>query len=174
MVIPGSDRFVLRQFTLADARGYFECHDDPDAKRNFMRTPNTLEEAEGIVQRIAEEYTNTTPHNEYFAIEIDGSFAGYVGIENLNEEHFAHRATINFALHPSFRGQGIMTDAARLITEYAFETYGLVRLQGFCRTFNTASARVLEKVGFELEGVLRKNKCRDGEFLDDMVWAIVR
>lgn len=40
-----------------------------------------------------------------------------------------------------------------------------------CRTFNKASARVLEKSGYKLEGILRKNKFKDGKYLDDMLWA---
>jgi len=39
--------------------------------------------------------------------------------------------------------------------------YKLKRLEGWCRTFNKPSARVLEKSGFKLEGILRKNKCKN-------------
>jgi RimJ/RimL family protein N-acetyltransferase len=42
------------------------------------------------------------------------------------------------------------------------------------RAKNKASARVLEKAGYKLEGILKKNKCVDGEFLDDFLYAKVR
>jgi RimJ/RimL family protein N-acetyltransferase len=40
-----------------------------------------------------------------------------------------------------------------------------------CRTFNKASARVLEKAGYKYEGTIHKNKFLNGKYVDDMIWA---
>lgn len=166
--------FILRHFTIADASGYFECQNDPLAKKGFMSTPKNLTEAKKEVRKIVLEYKKKKPSNEHFAIDIEGKFGGYVSIDNLNQKFFEHRAGIGFCIHPDFRGLGVTTKAAILVTNYAFKKYKLKRMTGWCRTFNKASARVLEKAGYKLEGILRKNKCRDGKYLNDMIWAQIR
>ena len=67
-----------------------------------------------------------------------------------------------------------MTKVLKKVISYAFKKYKLKRLEAWTRTFNKAVARLNEKVGFKLEGVLRKNKCKNGEYLDDMVWAKIK
>jgi len=67
-----------------------------------------------------------------------------------------------------------MTKAGKMATKYFFEKYKLRRISGNVRTFNKASARVMEKSGYKLEGILRKNKLKEGKFMDDMVYSKVR
>jgi len=174
MTIIKTKEFNLRHFKMSDAKGYFECQQDKEAKKGFMTVPSSVEDAKKEVKKIISQYRRKKPENEQFVIEINNEFAGYVSIDDLNEKHFEHRAGIGYAIHPKFRGKGITTKAVKLITNYAFKKYNLKRIVGWCRTFNKASARVLEKAGYKLEGILRKNKCRDGKYLDDMIWAKVK
>jgi len=164
--------FILRHVTKNDAQGYFESMYSPEAKKGFMSTPQNLKEAKKKIQ----EYISQTKRGmvEPFTIEVNGQYAGYVELHDLGKEHFKHRAYIGYCLHPNFRGKGIMTEAVKLVSSYAFKKYKLKRLEAYCRTFNKPSAKVLKKSGFKLEGILRKNKCKDGKYLDDMVWAIVK
>jgi RimJ/RimL family protein N-acetyltransferase len=111
---------------------------------------------------------------EKTSIEINGEFAGIVEIHDLNKKYFKHRGSLGYILHPKFRGRGIMAKAVKIMSDYAFKKYRLKRVEAFCRTFNKASAKVLENAGFKLEGILRKNKCKDGKYLDDMVWARIK
>ena|SRR3989344_4988192 len=197
--------FILRHFTASDAQGYFECQNDPEARRGFMTTPKTLAEAKKEVGKIVREYKKKKPSNEHLAIEIEGKFVGYISIDmensvdyvtilsnspdreleteyrlitlilcNLNQKFFEHRAGIGFCMHPLYRRRGITTKAVILVTKYAFKKYSLKRITGWCRTFNKASARVLEKAGYRLEGILRKNKFKNRRYLDDMVWAQIK
>lgn len=174
MAVINGKGFILRHFKLSDYKGYFDCQNDKEAKKSFMTTPKSLAKAKEEVNKITLEYKKKKPKNEHFAIEIDGQFAGYVSIDNLNEKFFEHRGGIGYCIHPKFRGQGVTTEAVALVTDYAFKKYKLKRIAGWCRTFNKASVRVLEKAGYKLEGILRKNKLKDGKYLDDMVWAKVR
>jgi [ribosomal protein S5]-alanine N-acetyltransferase len=174
MVTIQSKDFTLRYFRLSDAQGYFECQQDNEARKNFMSIVSSVEEARSEVKKIISEYKKKKPQKEFFAITVDGKFAGYVSLSDLNKKFFEHKAVIGYGMHPGYRGRGITTKAVKLVTAYAFKKYSLKRIEGWCRTFNKASSRVLEKSGYKLEGVLRKNKFKDGKFLNDMVWARVK
>ena len=168
-----SKDFVLRTIKLSDTKGYWECHQDKDARKGFMSVPETLAEARKELAKICSLMKKNTP-DETFAIEVDNEFAGYVHLKSIPGVHHQHQANIAYCIHPKFRGRGITTKAVKLVTNYAFKKYKLKRIDGWCRTFNKASSRVLEKAGYKLEGILRKNKCKDGKYFDDMIWAKIR
>ena len=69
----------------------------------------------------------------------------------------SHRAEIGYWLAKPFWGQGIMTAVVRRACQYAFEEFGLVKIIAHVNATNPASARVLEKCGFEQEGYLKKH-----------------
>mgnify|MGYP001609002160 CR=1 FL=1 len=119
-------------------------------------------------------YTKKKPNSEKFTILFKGDVAGCITLNQLNIPFFEHKAKIDFCLHPDYRGKGIMTKVVKRVIEYAFKKYNLKRLEAWTRTFNKGAIMVNERAGFKLEGILRKNKLKNGEYLDDMVWAIVR
>jgi RimJ/RimL family protein N-acetyltransferase len=166
MIIKTKD-FILRPIKSSDAQGYLECHQDEDAKKNFMNVPKNLKEAR-------KEISESVKDGIVFAIEIEGKFAGFVHLEISNKLMYKHSAIIGLGLHRDFRGRGIATNVLKVVTNYGFEKLKLKRISGMCRTFNKASARMLEKSGYKLEGILIKNKFKDGKYLDDMIWAKVK
>lgn len=85
-----------------------------------------------------------------------------------------HRAEIGYWLAPTFWGQGIMTDAVRAFVSYVFEQFELSRLTAHVFEMNVASARVLEKNRFKLEGKLRKHFLKDGKLLDSYVYGLLK
>ncbi|MEK6951694.1 MAG: GNAT family N-acetyltransferase [Nanoarchaeota archaeon] len=167
MTIIKTKEFILRPITLGDAQGYLECHQDKEAKRNFMSVPKNLKEAE-------EEINGSIKKGLTWVIEVNKKFAGFVHLELNNNPKYKHSALVGFGIHPNFRGKGLATKSLKSITNYGFKKLNLVRISGMCRTFNKASAKVMEKAGYKLEGILRKNKFKDGKYLDDMIWAKVK
>jgi RimJ/RimL family protein N-acetyltransferase len=159
---------------MPDATGYFECQQDEEAKKGFMSVPKNLREARKEIKEMLSAMHKKRPIKEIFAIEINGEFAGYVGINDLNEKHSEHRAYVGYCLNKKFRRRGITTEAVKLVTNYAFKKYKLKRIESMCRTFNKASAGVLRNAGFKLEGILRKNKFKNGKYLDDMMFAKIK
>ena len=105
-----------------------------------------------------------------FIVDINGDAAGEIDL--LLEDK--HKAKISYWLGKKYRGQGIMTKAVKLFTNYAFNKYKIKRIYGYVRTFNKPSLKVLKNAGYKLEGILRKNKFKEGKYLDDMVWAKVK
>jgi RimJ/RimL family protein N-acetyltransferase len=67
----------------------------------------------------------------------------------------------------------VATAAAKAICDYAFGTFGLDRLQATVFGWNPASARVLEKIGFQLEGRHRQAVLKDGERTDLLIYGLL-
>ena len=67
-----------------------------------------------------------------------------------------------------------MTDVVEAACQFAFENWKLVRITAHVFDHNTASVRVLEKCGFQLEGVLRQHHLKEGRPIDSKLYALVR
>jgi RimJ/RimL family protein N-acetyltransferase len=80
---------------------------------------------------------------------------------------------IGFMFHPDHQRKGYATEAAHEVVRLAFETYDLHRLWGSLETRNTASARVLEKLGMRREADLIENEWVKGEWQSETVYALL-
>jgi RimJ/RimL family protein N-acetyltransferase len=105
-----------------------------------------------------------------YAIEADGVLAGTVG---LTPREDVERLTveIGFWLGEPFRGRGLATAAVEALTALAFERLALARVEAHVFSGNHASARVLEKAGFEREGVRRAAIVKGGIVHDSLLYA---
>jgi ribosomal-protein-alanine N-acetyltransferase len=110
-----------------------------------------------------------------FAIRTagDGKLIGCISADTL-EPGATHKAEIGYWLAKPFWGRGIMTDAVRAYAHYAFHELNLTRLTACTFDFNLASARVLEKNGFKLEGRLRKHLLKDGKLIDARFYGLLK
>src|SRR5690606_8588626 len=105
------------------------------------------------------------PVRMHWAIEVDGEAVGGVGAEpGVGVD--ALSAHFGYWLGRAYWGRGIMTAACRAVAEHLLTQFDLVRLEARVFAWNPASMRVLEKSGFEREGVLRRSVFKDGELID--------
>jgi RimJ/RimL family protein N-acetyltransferase len=81
---------------------------------------------------------------------------------------------IVYLLHRHYWGQGYATEAARALIDFAFRTHQAHRVYTYCEVDNVASARVLEKVGMQREGVIRESEWIRGAWHDQYLYAILR
>ena len=86
----------------------------------------------------------------------------------------SHRAEIGYLLAKPYWGQGIMTAVLRKACEIAFDEWSLVKITAEVSALNPASARVLEKCGFEQEGRLQKHYLKEGQYIDAKLYALIR
>lgn len=108
----------------------------------------------------------------HWAVEVDGEAVGGVGID-LGEGIFGRSAKFGYWLAEPFWGRGIMTAAVRATAEFALEHFDLVRLESPVFEWNPSSMRVLEKCGFQREGLLRRSVFKDGKVIDAVLFARV-
>jgi RimJ/RimL family protein N-acetyltransferase len=113
------------------------------------------------------------PVNFAIAIDVDDEAVGGVGVELL-EDVQQRTANVGYWVAEPFWGRGIATRAVEFIVDYAFRTFPLDRLQASVFGWNPASARVLEKCGFALEGRLRRTVVKDDQVTDLLVYGRLR
>jgi len=107
------------------------------------------------------------------AIEVNGQFAGMIGIFPQNDVN-RYTAEIGYWLGEPYWGKGIMSKAINLICKDIFEKTDLNRIFAAVFSYNLGSARALEKNGFKYEGTGRQAVFKDGAFYDDHRWSILK
>ena len=162
---------TLRGFEVSDARSIAEVADNPKVAmrlRNVFPSPYTLSDAEEFVALCI----GAGNANLHRAIAIDGEAVGAIGITP-GEKGEVHQRTaeIGYWLGEPYWGRGIVTDALNGFSDYLFERTDLLRLFATVYDGNSASCRVLEKAGFEKEGVMRAFVEKNGEILDAHLYA---
>jgi RimJ/RimL family protein N-acetyltransferase len=86
----------------------------------------------------------------------------------------SHLAEIGYWLAKPYWNRGIGTAVVQRACQYAFEYFGLVKITAHVFATNSASARVLEKCGFEQEGYLKKHYFKDGRYIDAKLYYLLR
>ncbi len=160
-----TERLVLRPFALDDVDDVLGYAGDPEWARYlaFIPQPFGRPQAERFVaQRIVRDW-NKFPN---WAVTHDGRVIGGLGLQ-LEANH--RSATINYGIARPHWGQGLTTEAAQAVVDVAFNTWlTLNRIESFTDARNTASLRVMAKLGMQREATLRQSRLRRGELVD---WA---
>ena len=159
----------LRPWQLADATALTACANDEGVAQNLRDTfpyPYRAEDAHWYLEFVA---TASSP-DVHLAIEVDGEAGG--GIRVIFKDDVDRRsAEIGYWLGRRYWGRGIMPAAVCALTEYTFANFNVCRLYAGVFAHNAASARVLEKCGYELEGRLRKSITKNGQTIDSLLYA---
>ena len=166
-----TERLTLRRFTAADAEAFAAYRSDPDiARYQSWDAPLPLSEA---VQKV-EEFTQGDPAAPgwfQYAVDLDGVLIGDLGL-NLDENLM--QAELGFTLASAYQGRGYATEAVRGLLDDVFIERELHRVSAECDARNTASARLLERVGFKQEGLRLSNSWFKGEWTDDLLFGLLR
>ena len=106
-------------------------------------------------------------------IDVDGSFAGMIGAFPQSDVN-KYTAELGYWLGEPYWGKGIMTEAIRMKCKQVFETTEINRIYAAVFYYNKASAKTLEKNGFQLEGIAREAVYKDGVFCDELRYALLK
>jgi len=157
---------TIRSFRPSDATSLMKHCGTYSVARNMSNIPHpySLQDAEEWIALAS----GGTPET-HFAIAIADEVVGGIGLMVSG-----HSAEIGYWLSESYWGRGIVSEALAALTEWAFTELHVVRLHAAVYARNPASARILEKAGYEFEGRLRARYFRDSEFIDGLLYAKVR
>lgn len=159
----------LRPWTLADAENLAKYANNPNVARfltNAFPHPYTIENAKSFIEMVA----NQNP-TSLFAIDVDGEAVGSIGL-HAQSDIMCKNMELGYFLGEPFWGKGIITEAVKQIVEYGFQHFDITRIYARPYGNNLASQKVLEKAGFTLEARIEKNIYKNGEFLDELIYAI--
>ncbi|SDK93279.1 Protein N-acetyltransferase, RimJ/RimL family [Nocardioides sp. YR527] len=166
-----TERLRLRPFTDADAEPLFALQSDEYVLRYWDSPPWTEPARAG--QFIARSHAMAEEGSgARLVIERDSTFVGWCTLNSWNPEF--RSASLGYCLARAGWGQGIATEAVGALLEWAFDTLDLNRVQAEADTRNAPSARVLEKLGFRLEGTLREDCVVNGDVSDSWVFGLLR
>jgi ribosomal-protein-alanine N-acetyltransferase len=168
-----TDRLRLRPFAQADAQAIFALQSNPIVLR-YWDSPPWKDRAR------AERFIAVCKQMEHegsgarLAIEraADGAFIGWCCLIEWNPDY--RSATMGYCLDEAAWGKGFATEAAGALLQWAFGALELNRVHAQTDTRNTASSRVLEKLGFVREGRLREDCIVDGDVSDSWVYGLLR
>lgn len=163
----------IRTWRLSDAADLARTIGNPAVLQNLrdgIPYPYTEKDARDFIQ----EMMNADPDRTFaFAIAVEERVVGSIGVYRQGNVHRL-TAELGYYIAQPFWGQGIGTQAVRKVCDYVFEHSDIIRIFAEPYAYNDASCRVLEKAGFQLEGILRKNAVKNSRILDMKMYAITR
>ncbi|MFH0929158.1 MAG: GNAT family protein [Candidatus Aenigmatarchaeota archaeon] len=159
----------IRKFSLIHAKDYKKILDNKDIKWHGKYTVKPIPLSD--IKKYIRQQMKIKNYCE-FAIIVDDKFVGTISIEKIDKLN--KNANIGYWVAKSYRGKGIATKAVKLAVKFGFSKFKLKRIYATVRKDNVASCKVLENVGFDREGLLRKSVFRKGKFYDERLYSVLK
>jgi RimJ/RimL family protein N-acetyltransferase len=169
-----TDRLRLRPFTVSDLDDAFVYLSDPAVVRYLPWPVRDLGESRRFLEQRAKKVDLVNEGDGVIlAIELptDGHVIGEVMLRWLSNEH--RQGELGYVLNPRYEGHGYATEAARAALRLGFEHYGLHRIIANLDVLNTASARLVERLGMRREAHFVHNEIFKGDWGDMYVYAML-
>lgn len=163
--------YKLRNWKISDLDNLVEhANNNNIAKWLTNQFPHPYTETDGraYIEIVAKDSVT-----KVFAIEINGEAVGSIGIFPQADIHMKS-AEIGYWLSEKYWGKGIMAKAIAEIAEYGFNTFDIVRIYARPFSTNKGSQRALEKAGFKQEARLEKALYKNGEYMDELIYSIIK
>lgn len=162
-------KFTLRPWTESDLESLVKYANNFNISKNMTNKfphPYTIEDGKTFLR-----YATTGSPIHIFAIDINGEAVGGIGLHPQTDIH-CKNAELGYWLAEPFWEKGIISKAIPQILNYGFKTFDINRI--FARPFgsNIGSQKVLEKNGFKLEARFEKSLFKNGEYLDELIYAV--
>ena len=165
------DNYMIRSMRLDDADALL-CHaNNPKIAanlRDLFPSPYTPKDAADWLAFATSQNPETN-----FAIATDEELIGGIGL-TIGGDIYRMTAELGYWLGEDYWGRGIISRAVGVLVDWAFETFDLNRIWADPFASNLASAKVLERNGFQLEGIKRASVLKAGRVLDQLLYARIR
>ena len=148
-----TERLRLRPAVLGDAEAIFQGYaQDPEVSRYLVFRPHrSSEETRTFLRRCEQVWADGEDAPYAITLRSTGELIGMIEIRVEG-----HMADMGYVLARPFWGQGLMTEAAQVLVDWALSQPTIYRVWAVCDVENPASARVMEKVGMIYEGILHR------------------
>lgn len=164
-------KYELRHLKLEDAKDLAVAANNSNVAR-YLRDvfphPYTMQDAINYIN-----YATGDPDEIVYGIIVDEKVCGCISAK-FRGDVYSKSCELGYWLGEKHWGQGIMTAAAKEFCSFIFENYDIYRIDAEIFTDNIGSRKVLEKAGFELEGVHKQKVYKNGRFSDEAVFALLR
>ena len=166
-----SERLILRPVTIHDCEDIYEYSKNPNVGyRAGWKPHESKKETAAIMKMIF----IGQDHIFGIIIKSNNKLVGTIGLIHDPKRENKNAWMLGYALHEAYWGKGIMTEAAKLVIQYAKEQPNITLISAYCYPYNPQSRRVLEKCGFEYEGLLRQAEVLyTGEIVDNLCFSMI-
>ena len=167
-------RLILREFMDNDWPAVLAYQQDARYLRYYPWHYRTAADAQAFVQLFLAQQRESPRRRFQLAITLaaGGELIGNAGIRRKPDNDW--EADIGYELAPDYWGHGYATEAAQALVNHGFRELGLARISSWCIADNAASSRVLERLGFQREGRLRRNQYYKGRWWDTLLYSLLR
>ena len=166
-------RLRLRALDASDADHLYAVFSDPRAMRYWSSPPMTEPaQAAAYIEQIQRWFAGRGGMQWGIEHGSDGRVIGTVTLFLFMPEH--HRCEVGFILHPDFWGRGLASEAVARALTYAFDELGMQRIEADVDPRNLASQRMLKRLGFQHEGLMRERWRVAGEIQDGLMLGLLR
>ncbi|MDN4526643.1 GNAT family N-acetyltransferase [Fictibacillus fluitans] len=168
-----TDRLILRKVTRADTKDMFLYLSDTDVMRYMGLEPyQTPKETETEIRWYDEIFREGTGMRWGITLKGVNKVIGSCGFLNKHPRH--RRSEVGFELSKKFWGKGIAGEALDAVVNYGFQELNLERIEALIEPENTASQKLIERKGFQREGLLRHYEFTCGKFDDLYMYSLLR
>lgn len=169
-----TQRLVMRPFEDGDFAAMYAMQSDPQVARFLYWDARSPDEVRAQLERIKPMTRLDDECDSLRLAAVRRDTGELVGDYSLRLDSREHRqGEIGFITHPAHQGQGFATEGSLLLLRLGFEELGLHRIFGTCDARNTASARVMERLGMRREAHFRENEIFKGEWGDEFTYAML-
>ena len=168
-----TERLLLREFVEKDWARVLAYQSDPRYLRFYEWETRTSDDARAFVGMFLD-WQHEQPRRRWqlaVTLRDSGLLIGNCGIRLMQAAALC--AELGYELDPAYWGRGYAAEAGRAMLAFAFGELGIHRVQAEVIAENTASARVLEKLGFRIEGRLRENQWFKGRWWDTDLFGLI-
>ena len=167
-----SERLHLRPIREDDLPDLYAVFADPDVMRYWSTPPmRDLAEARAYLAAIEQQFTERTGFKWAITRHGNDRLIGTTSLFRLDGPH--RTGEIGYALGSAHWGNGYAAEAVRRTCQFGFEHLGLRRIEADIDPRNHASIQVIEKAGFQREGVLRERYIYNGEIQDVVYYGLL-
>jgi len=162
------ERIILRPVSLDDAEDMYEYTSDEETTRFIYEPHKDLNQTKTVIAN----YFVKEPIGKYAIVLKENN--KMVGAIEFRVHEWNKSGDLGFTLNRYFWGKGYMTEAGKLILGLAFDVLGLERVYAGHEVKNSASGKVLIRLGMKCEGILRKDQMIKGALVDSVHYSILK
>jgi [ribosomal protein S5]-alanine N-acetyltransferase len=166
-------RLSLRQIVAADAEDIYRIFSDREAMRYWSCRPyQCVEQAHKLIESMTQAMHCGIGLHWGITIRGENRVIGKCGYNELRKAH--RRGDISYIIAREYWGKGVVSEALGAVLRYGFSQINLHSIEAGVTPGNDSSTRLLERLGFRLEGHLRESFWAEDRFVDSLIFSLLR
>ncbi|MDL2287730.1 GNAT family N-acetyltransferase [Eubacteriales bacterium OttesenSCG-928-G02] len=167
-----TERLLLKKIVIENAGDMYEYASLNVVSKYLLWSPHlNLHSTKGYIEYLQREYKKGSYADWGITLKSENKFIGTIGFSNIDLEN--NNAEIGYVLNPSYWGNGYMGEALEAVIRLTFDSLHIRRLQARIMEGNTASEKIMLKLGFKYEGTLRDYLLVKGEYRNIKFYSLL-